>query len=165
MKALFLGAVLLALSQTTFANAQTFLTGTPTLTDGDTIVIEGTSIRLAGIDAVEGRQKCQSKSGSEYRCGDASTEALRALIGNAEVTCLDIGQRSYNRVVGRCFVGPLDLHYAMVRQGWALADPKYGREFEPWSELAKLEKVGLWDGSFTYPWNWRRGERDYDHRN
>ena len=47
----------------------------------------------------------------------------------------------------------------MVRNGWALACKKYSKEFIKEETEAKIEKLGLWDGQFVEPWNWRKGIR------
>ena len=57
------------------------ITGKPRIVDGDTIHINQTKIRLHGIDAPETKQECYRVDGSPYRCGEASTDALRVLIG------------------------------------------------------------------------------------
>ena len=63
------------------------VTGMVRIIDGDTIWISGTKIRLHGIDAPETKQECHREDGSEYRCGEASTDALRVLVGSEPVRC------------------------------------------------------------------------------
>ncbi len=55
------------------------ISGTPHIIDGDTIYLNGTKIRLHGIDAPETRQECQDKDDASYLCGEASTAALRTV--------------------------------------------------------------------------------------
>ena len=69
------------------AGAADALTGTPRIVDGDTIWIGESKIRLHGIDAPEARQKCLRGVGAAYRCGEASTNALRTLVGSQPVPC------------------------------------------------------------------------------
>jgi endonuclease YncB( thermonuclease family) len=75
--------ILLLPISTAFAD----ITGKPRVVDGDTIHIGDTKIRLHGIDAPEAKQECYRVDGSPYRCGEASTDALRALIGADPVGC------------------------------------------------------------------------------
>ncbi len=56
-------AVLLILSAPALATEP--ITGRPSVTDGDTLVIRDTRIRLHGIDAPESAQTCQDKAGRE----------------------------------------------------------------------------------------------------
>ena len=62
------------------------ITGIAHVTDGDTVKINNTRIRLHGIDAPERNQKCE-KYGQEWRCGQASTKLLRTLTTNKTITC------------------------------------------------------------------------------
>ena len=50
------------------SSKQEVLVGIPKVTDGDTIRIGNTRIRLHGIDAPEAKQTCAS-GGKEWRCG------------------------------------------------------------------------------------------------
>ena len=52
------------------------LTGTALITDGDTITISGSKIRLSGINTPEKDQTCR-KPGVKWRCGYEATETLR----------------------------------------------------------------------------------------
>ena len=54
------------------------ITGTASVTDGDTIEIHGQDIRLHGIDAPESGQRCYRPDGSPWRCGQKATPARRA---------------------------------------------------------------------------------------
>ncbi len=61
------------------------LTGTARIVDGDTLHLNGTKVRLHGIDAPETKQKCKDQGGVSYMCGKASTDALRKLVGSDAV--------------------------------------------------------------------------------
>lgn len=58
------------------------LTGTARIVDGDTLHLNGAKIRLHGIDAPETKQQCTDQDGTSYMCGEASTDALHALVGS-----------------------------------------------------------------------------------
>ena len=68
------------------------LSGAARVIDGDTIVINGTHIRLAGVDSPERSQTCEGRDGNVYECGrDASAvmvelnsrPACRVCVGGA----------------------------------------------------------------------------------
>ena len=44
-------------------------------------------------------------------------------------------------------------------QGWALAYRRYSRDYINQEKQASTSKVGVWQGSFIAPWDWRRGKR------
>lgn len=52
------------------------IVGRASVTDGDTVVIRGTRIRLHGIDAPESGQLCNDAAGKSYRCGQVAALAL-----------------------------------------------------------------------------------------
>ncbi len=137
------------------ANA-TDLSGPPRIVDGDTIWIGETKIRLHGIDAPETKQECYRQDGESYRCGVASTDALRVLIGSESVRCEGDTYDRYKRLIGTCYSGTVNLNAEMVRQGWALAYRKYSKDYISVEMEAQEAKRGMWAGEFEPPWEWRR---------
>lgn len=119
--------------------------------DGDSLVVNGTRIRLQGIDAPEYNQTCR-RDGVEYRCGREAAQALRRLLGRGEVACKGFEHDRYDRLLGTCTVGEINLAAQMVRDGHAVAFGDYVIE----EAKARNEKKGLWAGEFTTPRDWRR---------
>src|SRR5262245_3555333 len=98
------------------------ISGAARVVDGDTIVVNGATIRLWGIDAPETRQMCQQAAGNgAYDCGRDATAHLQSLIGSQSVICEPKTFDRYRRVVALCRVNGTDLGAAMVRDGWAVA--------------------------------------------
>ena len=147
--------VMLALLSPTYSYA-TDLTGIPRIVDGDTIHLNGTKIRLHGIDTPEMRQECIDQAGESYRCGEAATAALRALIGSQPVRCEGSAYDRYKRLIAICYSGSVNLNKEMVKLGWALSYRKYSKDYVVVEAEAQEAKLGLWAGEFDKPWDWRR---------
>jgi endonuclease YncB( thermonuclease family) len=132
--------------------------GRPSVVDGDTIEVHGRRIRLHGIDAPERGQTCE-RDGRAYRCGTEAARALDRLIGDRPVVCEVRDVDRYRRLVAMCRVGGMDLDAAMVREGWALAYRRYSMAYVDEEDAARHERRGMWAGTFTPPWEWRRARR------
>ena len=141
------------------AGAADALTGTPRIVDGDTIWIGESKIRLHGIDAPEARQECLRGDGTAYRCGEASTNALRALVGSQPVRCEGNTVDRYKRLIAVCYAGSINLNAEVVRQGWALAYRRYSKDYVSVEMEAQEARRGIWAGSFEAPWKWRQHRR------
>src|SRR5580700_5968827 len=75
------------------------ISGVPTITDADTVVIEGKSIRLLGIDAPESDQICLDKSSAFVPCGIEARDALKNQFGGKPWRCQTTGKQTYGRVL------------------------------------------------------------------
>ena len=129
--------------------------------DGDTIDLNGTRIRLQGIDTPETRQSCLDAAGEAYSCGLVATAALTLAIGEGGVRCdLEPELDRYGRSLGICFAADgADLNGWLVRNGYALAYRRYSERYIAEEEDARAEGAGMHAGDFVPPWDWRRGER------
>lgn len=134
-------------------------TGHRLLIDGDTVEIRGERIRLDAIDAPESSQLCEDAANKRYRCGQKSAFALADVIGRSTVSCQPKGRDRYKRVIAVCFKGKTNLNGWMVAQGWAVAYRKYGIDYIPQEDEARLARRGMWVGSFEMPWDWRARSR------
>ena len=135
------------------------IVGRASVTDGDTVVIHGTRIRLHGIDAPESAQLCQDAAGKDYRCGQRAALALADRIGEAPISCEPRDTDRYGRTVAVCRKGGEDLNAWMVEQGLATAYQRYSRDYVQAETTARSLKRGLWAGTFDPPSDWRRGKR------
>lgn len=128
------------------------LEGRAQVTDGDTIRIGEARIRLKGIDAPEMEQRC-SKAGRSYACGETARRALIDLVSGENVRCRAAGRDRYQRILARCTVNGNDIGTQMVESGWAVS---YGRDYDAEEARAQDRGVGLWEGEFERPQDWRR---------
>lgn len=130
------------------------IVGKAKVVDGDTIEISGRRIRLFGIDAPENGQTCIVKR-KPFRCDQAATSALADKIGGRYVECEPKDLDVYSRIVSVCFVDGEDINAWMVAKGWALAYRQYSRDYVGQEERASKAKLGMWQGEFEPPWDWR----------
>ena len=143
--------------------------------DGDSLNIEEQNInkdqknyqfkkvRLAGIDAPEYKQKCYDSNKQEYRCGKISADFLKKLIANKFVICNDLGLDYYHRHLGECFVEGdnkklLNINQELIKSGMAIIyDFKETTTLmEGLEKQAKEQKIGLWQGEFQKPKDYRK---------
>ncbi len=138
--------------------SQTF-SGTAKVVDGDSLEIGATRIRLFGIDAPEGRQRC-ARDSMDWPCGVEAANKLRSLIGGRAIDCVERDVDQYERVVAVCTTGATDLNAAMVRAGLALAYRHYSNDYVADEDEARSAKRGMWAGAFTAPWDYRHSHSD-----
>ena len=139
-------------------SAQT-ITGVASVTDGDSLEIRGTRIRLHGIDAPESRQHCTRPSGQQWRCGQQAALALPDRIGRRRVSCVTRDIDRYGRTIAICSQNGVDLNAWMVREGWAVAYRRYSQDYVRNEADARRAGRNIWSGTVVMPWDWRRGAR------
>ena len=126
--------------------------------DGDSLVLNGTEVRLHGIDAPEYTQTCGSPHG-EYNCGHDALMALRELLRGRIISCTAIAGDRYGRAVSICRDGALEINNEMVRVGWAVAYVRHSAAYLRAEKEAKSAKRGIWQGKFETPENYRQRNR------
>lgn len=105
-------------AQRTVPNVPVALRGTCWVIDGDTIVIDGFHIRLAGIDAPE----------LDHPWGQKAKWEMVRLCKGQVITAHILPELSYDRVVAQCYLPDgRDLAAELVRAGLALDWPKFSR--------------------------------------
>lgn len=124
---------------------------TQTVTDGDTIKLNGTTYRLWGIDAPETKQWC-----GDYPAGVLAAAALDTLMkGRGQVECERKDTDRYGRTVALCRVDGRDLSRELVRLGFAWAFTRYSRDYVEDEANAKAENLGVHARDCQVPWHWR----------
>ena len=134
--------------------------------DGDTIkTFSDVKIRLEGIDAPEMKQICENKFKSPYACGEVAKSRLESILDKRSnppgkrIYCYYSEVDRYKRLIAECFLGKdssFNINKYMVRNGLAVAYLKYSKKYLNTQELAKKGKMGIWQGTFIMPEEWRR---------
>ena len=128
--------------------------------DGDTIKLNGQTIRLKGIDAPELDQTCRDRKGETQPCGQFSRILLMEHLASYPRVHCDIDREGdrYGRALGVCYV-LVDINAWMVSSGLALAYREYSENYVEEEDEARADRRGVHQGVFVPPWDWRRGER------
>ncbi len=106
--------------------------------DGDTVVVNGESVRLLGIDAREKGEECYKEA----------RERLKELVLDKEIILeKDVNDRDqYNRLLRHLIVDGRIVNILMVEEGFAIArfyeDKKYREEILAAEKKARENKIG-----------------------
>ena len=113
------------------------ISGNAKIIDGDTIKINGISIRLHGIDTPERHQKCKDIDDNFYNCGEVATNQLRLIINEQQVKCEKKDKDRYKRIIGVCFSNEENLNALLVKKGMGIAYRYYSMDYVEEEEFAK----------------------------
>lgn len=107
--------------------------------DADTIVVDGTPVRLNGVDAPE----LKTSAGK-----DAKRWVVNYLRGKS-INCELNGERTYDRWVGVCFADGEDIGAAVIAAGHALDCRRYSggryRSLETPAARSRIKRAGYCD--------------------
>ena len=154
--------IFLFISTFSYGDKKNITKGKAIVIDGDTIKINGERIRFGGIDAPEsyfmGKKQTCIEDNKEIFCGQISKEKLTEKIGNNSLNCkIEKKKDKYKRSVGECFLKDESLSVFMVRNGYAFDWPYYSKgKFANDQKYAKMNKLGIWNMKFEYPWIWKK---------
>jgi endonuclease YncB( thermonuclease family) len=137
----------------------TTVKGKAVAVEGDLLTVEGTPIRLMGIDAPDPGQKCRNRYGHELDCFKVATAVLAAMVKDEEVTCTVAERDRTGEKKGECRVRGVDLGAAMVSRGWAFQYAALSAAYQQAEAFAQSKKLGLWAGQVEKPWQWRSRQR------
>ena len=127
------------------------------VTDGDSLRSGKLKIRLFGIDAPEIKQNCTSATGESWACGFAAKTAIGDMLGaDSILQCHLRDVDRYGRLVMQCFNQEQDIARALVKAGLALSYRQYSDLYVREEEQAQAAGVGMWQGAFLPPWQWRK---------
>lgn len=134
------------------------------ITDGDTLIVNGITYRLNGIDAPESDQLCLDEKGAAWTCGIVARDQLTTWIGRRAVSCEDNGpDTAYRkRRIGTCKIEgeAMTINQWLVREGWALNFEPYAKGRFKLDESSARENLrGIWKGCFSAPQEQRRWKK------
>ncbi|NIY74722.1 thermonuclease family protein [Thalassospira sp. HF15] len=132
--------------------------------DGDTIMIAGQVVDIAGMDAPELGQQCLH-NGSFWDCGMSSAMQLRKYFAMApfNVHCWPGDQERAGKAddfpVMECGIGERDVAAAMISDGEAIPIAGYSHRYDRLSRDADNAGIGIHGGEMMAPADWRAGKR------
>jgi endonuclease YncB( thermonuclease family) len=91
-----IAAILAATFSSFGVHSAEIISGVPYISDGDTIVVGATKIRLEGIDAPETDQVCLNADLKRWTCGIEARDRLAAHIEGRSVDCVPSGSDAYH---------------------------------------------------------------------
>jgi endonuclease YncB( thermonuclease family) len=131
------------------------ITGPAKVIDSTVIEIDGQRLMLFGIDSVMRKQPCRLE-GKIWLCWEAAVRNLQILVDQGPATCEVIGEPDpFGRLLARCKINGQSLNEQLVRKGWAVARPNETTDYVAAEAAAKKEKLGLWQGQFLMPSQFR----------
>jgi endonuclease YncB( thermonuclease family) len=135
--------------------------GHPTVVSGDTLDFDGKQIRFFDVDAPEIDQTCLVRGGTEtWPCGREAARALSQALDQFTVSCETMGTDYRGRWFARCNVDTVSVATLMASNGWVVPNQECRcKEVEAWSALAKSKNLGVWSGTFVWPWEWRKAHQ------
>lgn len=154
-------AAFLAFSGPAFAQPTTpevWVTGTASVIDGDSIEIDGSRIRLFGIDAPEPDQTCYIGNLSR-NCGIEATDYLSDMIYGETVRCRVEREDHYGRLLSNCLWGKRNVNEIMVLTGNAVALRRHTEFYVETERKAQAARAGIWATDFTTPEEWRAAKQ------
>lgn len=104
--------------------------------DGGTLIVDGRTVRLWGIEAPTAERTCLTTAGRSWPCGKHVRDQLRSVVQENEVVCQPKAQG-----FELCRIAGLDAGALLVKEGLARARGDY-QELEA---RARSARVGLWE--------------------
>jgi endonuclease YncB( thermonuclease family) len=122
-----------------------------------TILVNGTRVMLYGLESMHPPQICYI-DGQAWECWAAAVRQLQTFLGEAPVACTPVGSPDFmGRVLALCEQNGVSLNERYVRSGFALAIESEMPEYAAAEAAAREEGIGLWQGQFVEPADFREG--------
>lgn len=95
------------------------IVGTATVVDAGTLVIDGRTVKLWGVDAPSRDAHCRDQTGTSWPCGAHAAAALAEWIGTRSVNCDPRTRYTTNPAYALCRLNGRDIGKWLVMHGWA----------------------------------------------
>jgi endonuclease YncB( thermonuclease family) len=128
--------------------------GRASVVAGDLLKVDGTTVRLSGIEAPERAQLCGRDAG-KWRCAEAAQSALSKVVAVRPVRCRLSGTDSAGRPLGHCSIDSVDINADLVRQGFAFAEGGASSRYGAQEQDARHAKAGMWVADAQRPAEFR----------
>lgn len=143
--------------------ADTAVTGPARIVDADLLEVAGQRFFLYGVDAPEAEQNC-FLNGRPWSCGPVAYREMEKILfeEGGPVTCTPRDAVDAKRPTARfatCMVNGKDIADLMVRRGMAVAQPAQAKDYVEAEKAAERAGVGVWQGLFILPWEYRERPR------
>jgi endonuclease YncB( thermonuclease family) len=124
---------------------------------GDTMRVDGTLVRLQGIEAPAPAQPCYRESRRRWNCASSARAGLDAIVRGRKVTCNSSGQDDEGRTLASCLVDDgKDIATQLVQSGLVFAaDASFFDPLRNAESDARAAKRGIWQGEVMRPRDWR----------
>lgn len=132
------------------------LSGRATVVKADTLRINGSLVKLAGIEAPEANQPCVASTGRSSNCYASARAALERIVRRRNVTCTALETPTDAPVVANCTADEADIAEALVRNGYVFAASGFFATYGSAESEARAAKAGLWQGDAKRPEEWRK---------
>ena len=126
--------------------------------DGDSIKVGNNEVRLFGVDAPEFKQVCFDAKNEEYECGKKSFYFLLNLATKKNAKCYYAELDKYNRFLAKCFIGEISINDEIIKNGMGVIYDysQADEEIKKLEALAKEKELGIWQGAFELPKDYRK---------
>lgn len=132
------------------------ISGVSRIVSGDTLQVNGRTVKLFGVAAPNVSQTCADASGRGYKCGQQAISWLGSWLADNVVQCHILNEDERGVLTGVCMLSPYDIGAALINAGWAVADVRQTKIYIPYQNQALSNKRGLWQGEFYMPWDWQK---------
>lgn len=122
---------------------------------GDTLRLDGRTVRLSGIEAPDQQQLCTHGAAKRWKCGEAAQAALERLARGKSVRCQVASTEPSGRNLATCAVDGRDLAADLLKAGHVFSTSGYFGAYASLEAEAKRGKTGVWAGDAERPADYR----------
>jgi endonuclease YncB( thermonuclease family) len=122
---------------------------------GNLVRVGGQIIQLYGVEAPEPGQRCRTRRGRWWRCGNRARSALAGLVNGRTLKCEVMGHDDSGRALGHCFAGRRDIGGTLIRRGFVFVSADHPRGYRKLEATARKARKGFWGSKVQRPSEYR----------